>query len=364
MRRKRILSWCLRLIGVSATLSALLGPGTAPAQTSPTKSKLAAIIEAAAKESEVVYQAPDPETGLPAGDFLRDMAAITAKHFGVKVNIKIDNSLNFPASVAKALTEMKSGAPPSYDLMFQNVVSGLALYQNKAYEQIPWLEILPQLTPRDLAWNGVTPIVDTQFVLPIYNSRLIKAQDVPKSWDDILNPKWKGKLGALVNYEPWAMLAQPNAWGEEKTFAYMKKLLELNPKLGRLPESHERVLSGETPLATFGQRERTLFYRDQKGAPMGVVEDVDPSLVYVYLFVVPKGARNHNAATLVAAAMMTKEGQELHQKYRNSTSMFRPGTPTAEFAKKHKVVTPELDFISGKGYGDLVKKINSMLLQK
>jgi hypothetical protein len=83
------------------------------AQTTPGKSKLAGIIELAAKEGEVVYQAPDPETGLPAGDFLRDMAAITQKHFGVKLNIKIDNSLNFPASVAKALTEMKSGAAPS-----------------------------------------------------------------------------------------------------------------------------------------------------------------------------------------------------------------------------------------------------------
>lgn len=364
MRGNRNCSSSVFFIVTCATVMNLLVAGVAAAQAPAGKSKLAGIIELAAKEGEVVYQAPDPETGLPAGEFLRDMAAITQKQFGVKVNIKIDNSLNFPASVAKALTEMKSGAAPSYDLMFQNVVSGLPLYQNKAYESIPWLELIPQLTPRDLAWNGITPIVDTQFVLPIYNTRLIKAQDAPKSWDDILNPKWKGKLGALVNYEPWAMLAQPNAWGEEKAVAYMKKLLEMNPKLGRLPESHERVLSGETPLATFGQRERTLFYRDHKGAPMGTVDDVDPALVYVYIFVIPKGARNHNAATLVAAAMMSKEGQELHQKYRNSTSMFRPGTPTAEFAKKHKVVTPELEFITGKGYGDLVKKLNSMLLQK
>ncbi len=364
MRRCRSLLSSTELILFLALLNILLDARALAAQSTPGKSKLGAIIQLAAKEGEIVYQTPDPETGLPTGDFLRDMSALAEKLFSVKINVKIDNSLNFPASTAKVLTEMKSGAPPSYDLMFQNVVSGLPLYENRAFEQIPWLELLPHLTPKDLTWNGVTPIVDTQFVLPIYNSRLLKAQDVPKSWDDILNPKWKGKLGVLVNYEPWAMLSQSNGWGEEKTLSYMKKLLELNPKLGRLPESHERVLSGETPLATFGQRERTLYYRDHRGAPMGVADNVEPSLVYVYILVVPKGARNRNAATVMAAALLTEEGQELHRKYRNSTSMFRPGTPSAEFARKHKVVLPDLDFILGKGYRDLIKKISSILLQK
>jgi iron(III) transport system substrate-binding protein len=248
--------------------------------------------------------------------------------------------------------------------MFQNAVSGLPLYQNNAYEQIAWLELFPQLASKDLSYNGVAPIVMTEFLMPIYNTRLVRAQDAPGSWDDLLNPRWKGKLGVLVNYEPWALLAQPNAWGQERTLAFLKKLLELNPRIGRIPESHERVLSGETPLATFGQRERTLYYKEQRSAPMGAIESVDPALVYVYIFVVPKGARNRNAATLVAAAMMSKEGQELHQKYRNSTSMFRPGTPTAEFAKKHKVAVPDLDFIMGKDYAELTRKISAMLAQR
>lgn len=364
MQTRRCFLLGLRCLTLVVAAASAFMPQVANSQTAAGKAKLAAIIEAASKEKEVVYQAPDPETGLPAGDFVRDMAALTEKLYGIKVNIRIDNSLNFPASVAKAITEMRSGAAPSYDLMFQNVVSGLPLYTNKAYEQIPWLELFPQLAAQDLAWNGVTPIVDTQFVLPIYNTRLVRPQDVPKSWDDLLHPRWKGKLGVLVNYEPWALLSQPSAWGEAKTMAFLKRLLEQGPKLGRLPESHERVLSGETPMATFGQRERTLYYKEQRGAPMGVVDSADPALVYVYIFVVPRGAKNKNAATLVAAAMMSKEGQDLHQKYRNSTSMFRPGTPTAAFAKTHKVAVPDLDFITSKEYAELTKRISGMLAQR
>lgn len=336
-------------------------PAGVLAQTATKNPKLEALIGLASKETEVVYQSPDPETGLPTAELLRDMAALTEKLYGVKIRMKIDNALNFPASVAKAITEIKSGAPPSYDLMFQNAVSGLALLQNEAYEKISWLELFPDLKPQDLAWNGVTPIVDTQFMVPIYNSRLLKPQDAPQRWNDLLDLRWKGKLGVLVNNEPWNLLAQPNSWGRAATVDYLRKLMALSPKIGRIPESHQRVLSGETPLAVFGQLERTAFYRDQRNAPLGIVESVDPALTYVYIFVVPKNARNKNAATLIASAMMTKEGQELHQKYRNSTSMFRPGTQSAAFAQKHTVVIPDVDFMLSAEYGEINKEITALL---
>jgi iron(III) transport system substrate-binding protein len=351
-------------VALLLTLNILLDCAPLTAQTAASKSKLAAIVEKASKEGEIVYQTPDPETGLPTAEFLRDMSNLVEKQYGVKIRIKIDNTLNFPSSVAKALTEMKSGAPPSYDLMFQNIISGIPLYEAKAVEQIPWLELLPHLGPRDMTWRGLAPIIDTQFILPIYNSNLVKPQDVPKTWEDMLDPKWKGKIGILVNYEPWALLAQPNAWGEERSLGYLRKLMELKPKLGRFPESHQRVLSGETPLATVGQRERALFYKHQRGAPMDVADHVEPSMAWVYLVVVPKGARNPNAATLVAAALMTKEGQDLHQKYRYTTSMFRPNTPAAEFAAKHKVLLPDLDFVTSKQFTEISKKVRDILIQK
>ena len=355
-------STALKLVGGLLVAASILDPATAPAQSA--FSKLDALIAAASKETELVYQAPDPDTGLPARDFLRDMAALAEKLYGIKVTIKIDNSVNFPAATAKALTEIKSGAPPSYDLMFQNAVTGIPLLQNDGLERVPWRELFPDLKPQDMAWNGVTPIVDTQFILPSYNSRLVKQQDLPQSWDDLLNPKWKGKVGVLVNNEPWNLLAQPNAWGKERTLEYLKNLMQLNPKIGRMPEAHQRVLSGETPITAFGQYERVVYYRDHRNAPMGVIETVDPVLTYVFIFVVPKGARSRHAAALVAAAMMSKEGQDLHQKYRNAASMFRPGTVSSEFAKKHKVVTPQLDFMLNKDFAGLNTEVSTLLSQR
>jgi iron(III) transport system substrate-binding protein len=351
----------LRVLSILAVLSACML--TCVPKVNAASAKLNEIIDKARKEGEIVYQAPDPETGLPTNDYLQEMSNLAEKLFGVRITVKIDNALNFPGSVAKAITEIKSGAPPSYDLMFQNSISGIPLYTSKLVEPIPWLEIIPSLTPKSLEWKGLVPIVDTQFLLPIYNTRLVKAQDVPKSYDDLLNPKWKGKLAAFINYEPWALLSHKAVWGEEKALGYLRKLLELDPKIGRFPETFQRVLSGESHMAVHGQRERTLFYRDKK-APMAIAESVEPGLVWVYVLAIPKGARNANAATLIAASLLTKEGQALHQKYRYTTSMFQPGTPAAAFAAKHKVIVPDVDFLTSKQFEEVGKTVRSIMVRQ
>jgi iron(III) transport system substrate-binding protein len=323
---------------------------------------LATMIKKAAEEGTIVYQGANPGTRLPTSDMLRDMAGLAKKQFGVKIKIKIDNALSFPASTAKALTEIMVGATPSFDLMYQTSVSGSPLYKNDAVERIPWAKIFSHIKSKDLEWKGRAVIADTRFVLPEYNTNIVKPKDVPKTWDDLLDPKWKGKLGVLIYPDPWKLLSQPNAWGEEKTMAFLKKLIKQKPKLGRFPVVAQRVISGETPLASGQHKERVLFSKEQRGAPVDVAI-VDPALVWVDVLLVPKGARHPNAAALIAAALLTEEGQKLLLKYHNASSMFRPNTPAARFAAAHKILIPDVDFQLKNGK-DLSKKIRAILIKR
>ena len=329
----------------------------------PSKARLAEMIKKAAQEGEVVYQGPDPATGLPTPDMVRDMGAVTEAHFGVKVRVKFEPAPTFPAASAKALTEIKAGGPPTFDLMYQTDMSGAALYREKAIEPVAWLDLFAHITPKDLEWNGLAVINTSYVLMPAYNTSLVKPQDVPKTWEDILDPKWKSKVGLVLVPEPWIMFSQPSAWGEQKTFAYLDRLLGLSPKLGRYPEVLQRLVSGETPLAWVSQRERTLSYKEQQRAPVDVAGKVEPVLVQTNLLFVPKGARRPNAAALVAAAMLTKEGQELQLKYQNLTSMYRPNTPAAEFTSRTKVVKIAAAYFQQKG-PELMKKVSDILIKK
>jgi ABC-type Fe3+ transport system substrate-binding protein len=351
------------LFQLIAVLGALGLSALCATAAEPKNPKLAAMIKKAAQEAEITYQGPDPTSGLPTQDMLREMAAITKKYFGVDIRVKIDNALSYPASTAKTLAEIKSGAVPSFDLMYQTELSAAPLYTEKAIEPVPWLDLFSHLTAKDLEYNGLALIRSNYVLQPEYNTTLVKAPDVPKNWEDILDSKWKGKLGMPIYPDPWMIFSQPNAWGEEKTFDYLEKLMRLNPKLGRYPEVHERVLSGETVLAWLGERERALFAKERRGVPVSPADRVEPVLLQTNILFLPKRARNSNAATLLAAAMLTQEGQELEIKYRNLSSMFRPNTPAAEFASRRKFVKTDVDFILKKG-PELSKKITAIIIKK
>jgi iron(III) transport system substrate-binding protein len=60
-----------------------------------------------------------------------------------------------------------------------------------------------------------------------YNTNLIKPQDVPKTYEDLLDPKWKGKLAVEADDAVW-FGALVTAMGEEKAIKYFRELVRRN----------------------------------------------------------------------------------------------------------------------------------------
>ncbi len=67
--------------------------------------------------------------------------------------------------------------------------------------------------------------------IPVYNTQLVSAKDAPKSWEDLLDPKWKGKIAVPDIMDMWVVFAQPNVWGKEKTLNYVTRLAANQPKI-------------------------------------------------------------------------------------------------------------------------------------
>jgi len=142
-----------------------------------------------------------------------------------------------------------------------------------------------------------------------YNTRLVKRSEAPRADDDLLNPKWKGKIGMDHSKPEWF------AWklkrmGEEKGLAYMKKLGAQDFKL----YSGLTILTGLLAAGEFPLVLNTYLHNvedaKRKGAPVDWVAQ-EPVFTKFQPIGVGAKAAHPNAARLYVDFMLGEEGQKI-----------------------------------------------------
>ena len=338
--RRNLFRWVVAAVaGVLVVACSPAAPAAKPVAQEP--GTLADIIRKAAEEREIVLQIQDPLQMSPA-EAGRLMSAGLKRTFGIDITVKPDGSLSYNAAVAKVIAEIKSGNPPSYDLLYQDSVTAVPLFQEKVIEGFDWTKLVSGITNDDLIFDGLAIIPGTALNVPAYNTTLVRGADIPQSWDDVVNPRWKGRLGTTVYQDPWTRLAEPKAWGEERTTEYLRRMAALEPKLGRYAEIHQRLVSGEVAIAAQDYVD-WVDADKQRGAPVELAP-VEPVLATLKVTLVAKGARHANAAALLSAWFLTEEGQRFMDDAYTAASLFKPGTMAARFIEGKKYVVPTTDF--------------------
>jgi iron(III) transport system substrate-binding protein len=83
-----------------------------------------------------------------------------------------------------------------------------------------------------------------------FNTTLIKSEDVPKSYEDLADPRWRGKLGVEADDGNWFM-SIAGAMGEDKAVALFRNIVAVNGMSVRKGHTllSNLVVAGEVPLA-------------------------------------------------------------------------------------------------------------------
>ena len=192
------------------------------------------------------------------------------------------------------------------------------------------------VNPRLIQYDSTTVILAHGFALPAYNKKFLSPEEAPKSWDDLLDPKWKGgKLGITDAVHHLARLA--TAWGEEKTTKYVKALAEQQAIIGQPGHMFSRLQIGEIKVA-FTLGEGYVHSAKLAGAPIVHAETVEPVIAPATNAGVIKNARHPNAGFLFTVFLTTPEAQKIWQQYRGESSAFVAGTPAYEYAQRRKMV--------------------------
>ncbi len=148
-----------------------------------------------------------------------------------------------------------------------------------------------------------------------HNTKLAPADGAPKTYEDLLDPKWKGKMAWTVGNSNAAPLFITNlrvAWGEEKALDYFRKLTRqdiINYGAGSARSLVDRVIAGEYAIALQIYAHHPLISA-QKGAPVGL-RMLAPTASTAGSIVIPKGSKNPHAALLFLDFLLSREGQQV-----------------------------------------------------
>ncbi len=254
------------------------------------------LIDAAKKEGELSVYHVYP--------FLPSVLAAFTKKYGIKVKAWRAGS---EAVLQRVLAEARGGRH-EVDLMQNNAPENEAAYREKLLAEVwsPHLkDLLGAAVPAHAAWAGITIDIWTA----AYNTAALRREDLPRSYADLADAKWRGKLAIEANNHAWfgSLLAELGTDSGAKLFA---QIVERNGMTTRKGHSAlaQAVAAGDVALAlTVYQWNPEQLKR--KGAPIDA-HVLQPLLGQPSTVAIARRAPNP-AAALLFYDFVLSEGQKI-----------------------------------------------------
>jgi len=163
-------------------------------------------------------------------------------------------------------TEAQAAKTQGDVAVITNVALAKALIDRKLVR--PWTPPEAGKYPANAKAEGLWYAASGSLMYPIYNTELVAGSDVPKSWNDLLDPKWKGKIATAPVTIGGTAWMQYDFMVKELGNDYLKKFAVQAPKL--FPAYDPAVLSvarGETGIAIISALSEYSL-RIRQGAPI------------------------------------------------------------------------------------------------
>jgi ABC-type Fe3+ transport system substrate-binding protein len=150
-------------------------------------------------------------------------------------------------------------------------------------------------------------------ITPQYNTKLVSPAEVPRSWEAMLNPKWKGQLGTQTDPKPWWTIAlAEGGWGLEKTIDFVTKLKAQIPNMQNGPsQGHSLLIAGNFKIYT-NDNLRHVILSKEKGAPVDWCP-VSPIIITGPSVTMPARAPHPNAVRLFVEWFLSPEGRRVDE---------------------------------------------------
>ena len=233
---------------VYVALACLVAAPAAAQQVSPTLAELATYTGADRTERLIAGAKREGGVTVYSSITIDDQKVLVAafeKKYGVRLQFWRASSETI---LQRAMVEYRGGRY-EVDAIETSAAEMESLHREKLLVEVksPHLaDIVPAALRPHREWVGDR----LNIISAGYNTNLVRKQDAPKTYEDLLDPKWKGKLGIEADDAVW-FGALANAMGEEKTVKLFRDIARTNGLSVRKGHTllANLVVSGEVPYA-------------------------------------------------------------------------------------------------------------------
>ena len=309
----------------------------------------AALEDAARKEGSLTWYVAqtDSETAEKMG------RAFTARYPGVKVAV-----IRTTGQVAyeRLTQDLRNNAPQCDVLSTTDVGHMPALRKRNALAQfVPDDAAFIDASFRGLEDPGYSYPTTSTLMLMIVNTDKVKPEDAPKSWSDLLDPKWKGR----VAFGHPGFSGYVGVWTTQIRKMYgwqwFEKLAANKPRIGRSGNDPISLVNAGECLVGLGPLSTTLLSA-AKGNPLGVIYPTDGSVLCVGPSAVLASAPHPNAGRLFMNWLLSEDFARLCIEQKIDPA--RGGMPPIEGAKPLSAVK-----LLRVGTDELVKSVPEVIEQ-
>ena len=142
-----------------------------------------------------------------------------------------------------------------------------------------------------------------------YNTKLLKRNEVPRSYQELLEPKWKGQLILDTEEFPWFAVLMKHL-GKEKGLDYMRRLAKQDVLMARGRTAQvQLIIAGERSVGFALNSSSVLDFKTQ-GAPIDWTI-LDPYYAKPNMMMLARHAPHPHAAALLIDWTLSEEGQSM-----------------------------------------------------
>jgi len=298
-------SLAVALVALAAACAptAAPSPTAAPAKSAeapaanPAEAKLNQLYESAKNEGELIW------AGSGGPDVYGPVANLFQSRFpGIKVTV-VD--LPGPQVIQRVVAESQAKRVTA-DVFIGGAVSVMSLIERDLV--LPHDFSDTSASPNDVILDNKLLLV-TDVVVPwYYNKNLVSPDDVPRKPEDLLNPKFRGKIAVVKTGDGWEMW--DGIWDQAKVISFVKQLadakqLTLLATFGS--EGVDKAARGEVLLTNSQALYRGMVNIEQ-GAPLDLAP-IGAQVDLAGVFTVP-GSPHPRLAELFVQWMTTPEARE------------------------------------------------------